>query len=243
MNYKKVIAVGLTSATLLSGAITTVSAAQMQLTRASYVYNAKGKKIRKVKLAKGKKVKILGTTLIKGNKYYRIGKNQYIKVASLKASKPTNRPATQAERDAFIAYLKQINSITENSNPENEKYEMSSAKDKDKFLDAVERAHFVEKNKNSTFEDLNNEKTAVEQAYNRLDGQRYLLPCSQADFVHGRYTLTDTDKTAILALANKVEGSTDAQFASPTNQNIKYTHNDLYPGTMRTGFYLKFAKQ
>jgi hypothetical protein len=328
MKFKKVIFTSMAAVSLgaivspaISSPQNTVNAATTTktLTKNAFIYNIKGKRVKSFKLTKGKKIKILGIKTINGKKYYRIGKNKYVKVANFKTiskpinpevdtapvpdtntnnnisptptvpnvpqqqpvtppvnnnggssntdkpvtpptnnnsntdsssttkptepTKPTNTPASQAEKDALIAYLKQINSITDVSNPDHEKYEMSSAKDKDKFLDAVDHAHMIAKDKNSTSEDIKSAKAAAEEAYNKLDGQRYLLPCSQADFVHGRYTLTDADKTAILALANKVEGSTDAQFVSPTNQNIKYTHNDLYPDTMRTGFYLKFAKQ
>lgn len=44
MKFRKLIATGLAAVTLLGKATTTVSAARMQLTKKSYVFNAKGKK-------------------------------------------------------------------------------------------------------------------------------------------------------------------------------------------------------
>lgn len=77
MKFRKLIATGLAAVTLLGKATTTVSAARMQLTKKSYVFNAKGKKI-----------KALGTIKINDKKYYRIGKNKYNLISNLKKVKP-----------------------------------------------------------------------------------------------------------------------------------------------------------
>lgn len=55
-----------------------------KLTHTAYVYKANGTRYGKKKIKKGKKVRILGTKKIKGKKYYRIGKNQYVKIANFK---------------------------------------------------------------------------------------------------------------------------------------------------------------
>ena len=93
MKIRKIIATALASATLLGTAVTTVSAAQLQLVKKSYVYNAKGKKT-KGTLRKGKTVKTLGTKKIKGKKFYKIGKNKYIlfKNVSKKVAKTVTSP-------------------------------------------------------------------------------------------------------------------------------------------------------
>ncbi len=93
MKIRKIIATALASATLLGTAVTTVSAAQLQLVKKSYVYNAKGKKTKST-LRKGKKVKTLGTKKIKGKKFYKIGKNKYIlfKNVSKKVAKTVTSP-------------------------------------------------------------------------------------------------------------------------------------------------------
>lgn len=91
MRFKKVIAAGLASVALLGTAVTTVSAAKLQIVKKSYVYNAKGKKTKKF-YRKGRKIKILGTKKIKGKKYYRIGKNKYVLVKNFKKKKATPKP-------------------------------------------------------------------------------------------------------------------------------------------------------
>lgn len=93
MKIRKIIATAIASATLLGTAVTTVSAAQLQLVKKSYVYNAKGRKTKST-LRKGKKVKTLGTKKIKGKKFYKIGKNKYIlfKNVSKKVAKTVESP-------------------------------------------------------------------------------------------------------------------------------------------------------
>lgn len=53
-----------------------------KLTKNAYIYNAKGKRVGKKVLKKGKLVKILGRKTIKGKKYYKIGKNKYVRTAN-----------------------------------------------------------------------------------------------------------------------------------------------------------------
>lgn len=86
MKLNKIIITGIASVALLGTAVTTVSAAKLQLIRKSYVYNAKGKKT-KSSYRKGRKIKVLGTKKIKGKKYYRIGKNKYVLVKNFKKKK------------------------------------------------------------------------------------------------------------------------------------------------------------
>lgn len=97
MFMKKNVLVSLSVATLLSvGAVgvnevngvannTNVVQAAVKngkLTHNVYIYKSNGNRYGKKVLKKGKTVKILGTKKIYGKKYYRIGKNQYVKVAN-----------------------------------------------------------------------------------------------------------------------------------------------------------------
>lgn len=91
MRFKKVIATGLATVALLGTAVTSVSAAKLQLIRKTYVYNAKGKRTKTV-YRKGRKIKVLGTKKIKGKKYYRIGKKKYILVKNFKKKKAAPKP-------------------------------------------------------------------------------------------------------------------------------------------------------
>ncbi|MDK7312455.1 SLAP domain-containing protein [Lactobacillus crispatus] len=63
-----------------------------KLTHNAYIYKSNGNRYGKKVLKKGKTVKILGTKKIYGKKYYRIGKNQYVKVANF--AKKTSKANT-----------------------------------------------------------------------------------------------------------------------------------------------------
>lgn len=96
---KKVL-VSLSVATLLSvGAVsvnqvnttpTVVEAsavAKKKLTHNAYLYRNNGKRYGKKVLKKGRTIKVYGEKTIKGKKYYRVGKKQYVKLANFKAKK------------------------------------------------------------------------------------------------------------------------------------------------------------
>lgn len=289
----------------ITNAQNTVSAATVikELTKNAFIYNSKGKRVKKIKLVKGKWVNILGTKTIKGKKYYRIGKNKYIKVANFKTDntvlnptipetnpnvntdtndttitnnnsnnnnnpvapsvpnnttppsnnsdntpapvepdKPTNGTiATQAERDALKAYLKQLLVATSYNSPTYEKYEMASRDDKEKYHEAFEQARFMSLQDQTTTEELNKAKSDLEKAYNKLDGQYYTLPCSRKAFNQGKYTLTDTDKDNIVKLVTKVTGAIEVKF---TGQSIiVYSIDGIYTYKTSVYDYIKYAKQ
>lgn len=71
-------------------------AKQKKLTHNAYVYKSNGNRYGKKVVKKGKKVKILGKKKIHGKSYYRIGKNQYVKVANF-AKKTTKVNATSSQ--------------------------------------------------------------------------------------------------------------------------------------------------
>ena len=105
--------IGLSTALLLGGSVTsnvfpssTVEAAssyKVTLRHNAYVYNYKGKKIRKASLKKGKTLKVYRTKKIHGQKYLYIGKHQYIKSAN--ASK-YNSKATKVSAKAYLFTVK-----------------------------------------------------------------------------------------------------------------------------------------
>ena len=105
--------IGLSTALLLGGSVTsnvfpssTVEAAssyKVTLRHNAYVYNYKGKKIRKASLKKGKILKVYRSKNINGKKYLYIGKHQYIKSAN--ASK-YNSKATKVRAKAYLFTVK-----------------------------------------------------------------------------------------------------------------------------------------
>lgn len=82
-----------------------------KLTKNAYVYNARGKRVGKKVLKKGKTVKILGTKKIHGKKYYRIGKNQYVRTANFVVKRSTT--SIKASSSSNVA-----GTVTTNSNGE-----------------------------------------------------------------------------------------------------------------------------
>lgn len=93
MKLKKNLLVSVAAVALLSAGAGIVSqesntqvveakAVSKKLTHNAAVYNSKGKRTHAKTLKKGKKVRVYGTKNIKGKKYYRIGKNKYVKIAN-----------------------------------------------------------------------------------------------------------------------------------------------------------------
>lgn len=54
-----------------------------RISKNTYVYNAKGKRVGRHALQLGKRVSLLGTKKIKGKSYVRIGKNRYVRTNAL----------------------------------------------------------------------------------------------------------------------------------------------------------------
>ena len=113
MFKNKKVLVNLSVATLLSvGAVTVsqtnttptvveASVSQKKLTHNAYVYKSTGKRYGKKVLKKGKTVKVYGAKTIKGKKYYRIGKNQYVKVSNFKVRKMANVVANNSVKGQY----------------------------------------------------------------------------------------------------------------------------------------------
>ncbi|MDF7638659.1 SLAP domain-containing protein [Lactobacillus sp. ESL0791] len=72
----------------------------VELTKKTYLYNSKGKRLAIKALKKNKRIKVYGTKTIKGKKYYAIGNGKYIAAANVKkpgkthASTPTGTPSS-----------------------------------------------------------------------------------------------------------------------------------------------------
>lgn len=103
MKFRKLIAAGLASVTLLSATATTVNAADkgswIIVKRSAPVYNKKGKKIYRgrrkfrhlLKVKKGDFYIILGTKKLKNKKFYEVQKNYFLKVSDAKLTNEVNK--------------------------------------------------------------------------------------------------------------------------------------------------------
>lgn len=92
-----------------------------KLTKNAYVYNARGKRVGKKVLKKGKTVKILGTKKIHGKKYYRIGKNQYVRTANFVVKRSTT--SIKASSSSNVT-----GTVTTNSSMSNKEFTTTSSK-------------------------------------------------------------------------------------------------------------------
>lgn len=94
--------------------IVQAATSKKKLTKNAYIYNSKGHRTKAKKLRKGKKVKIYATKKIKGKKYYRIGKNKYVRTANFAKKKNNTTLKLAAPKTAknTISKSSNLGSIT-----------------------------------------------------------------------------------------------------------------------------------
>lgn len=73
-----------------------------RLERNAYIYNSQGCRTKKNVWKHGKKVLVLGTKTIKGKKYARIGRNQYIRLTNFKKYNTSSKPTALLKHNAYV---------------------------------------------------------------------------------------------------------------------------------------------
>ena len=73
-----------------------------RLERNAYIYNSQGHRTKKNVWKHGKKVLVLGTKTIKGKKYARIGRNQYIRLTNFKKYNTISKPTALLKHNAYV---------------------------------------------------------------------------------------------------------------------------------------------
>lgn len=73
-----------------------------RLERNAYIYNSQGHRTKKNVWKHGKKVLVLGTKTIKGKKYARIGRNQYIRLTNFKKYNTSSKPTALIKHNAYV---------------------------------------------------------------------------------------------------------------------------------------------
>lgn len=73
-----------------------------RLERNAYIYNSQGHRTKKNVWKHGKKVLVLGTKTIKGKKYARIGRNQYIRLMNFKKYNTSSKPTALLKHNAYV---------------------------------------------------------------------------------------------------------------------------------------------
>ncbi|WEV71433.1 glycosyl hydrolase 53 family protein [Lactobacillus sp. ESL0785] len=75
---------------------------EIKLKRTAIVYNHAGKRIAHRTFKKGKKLRVLATTIIKGKKFYRVGNGQYILAATATRIKGTKARAAKISKTTYL---------------------------------------------------------------------------------------------------------------------------------------------
>ena len=73
-----------------------------RLERNAYIYNSQGRRTKKNVWKHGKKGLVLGTKTIKGKKYARIGRNQYIRLTNFKKYNSSSKPTALLKHNAYV---------------------------------------------------------------------------------------------------------------------------------------------
>lgn len=73
-----------------------------RLERNAYIYNSQGHRTKKNVWKHGKKVLVLGTKTIKGKKYAKIGRNQYIRLTNFKKYNTSSKPTALLKHNAYV---------------------------------------------------------------------------------------------------------------------------------------------
>lgn len=73
-----------------------------RLERNAYVYNSQGQRTKRNIWKYGKKVIVLGTKTIKGKKYARVGRNQYIRITNFNKDNISSKPTAILKHNAYI---------------------------------------------------------------------------------------------------------------------------------------------
>lgn len=73
-----------------------------RLERNAYIYNSQGHRTKKNVWKHGKKALVLGTKTIKGKKYARIGRNQYIRLTNFKKYNTSSKPTALLKHNAYV---------------------------------------------------------------------------------------------------------------------------------------------
>ena len=73
-----------------------------RLERNAYIYNSQGHRTKKNVWKHGKKVLVLGEKTIKGKKYARIGRNQYIRLTNFKKYNTSSKPTALLKHNAYV---------------------------------------------------------------------------------------------------------------------------------------------
>ncbi|WP_265482815.1 SLAP domain-containing protein [Lactobacillus sp. PV037] len=187
-----------------------------KLTKNAYIYNSKGHKTKAKKLRKGKKVKIYATKKIKGKKYYRIGKNKYVRTANF-ARKKSNaiKLAVQKTTKNTISKSSNLGSITLTNNLDYEfRLADSNGNPIDSWIDG-----------NTTWKVLGT-KTINGKKYYKIDGgwlNEDYLKAKPSSSVKNSTNGNETNQQATSTPLDIKDSSTSSSSDTSTNSSVNLT--------------------
>ena len=176
-----------------------------RLERNAYIYNSQGRRTKKNVWKHGKKVLVLGTKTIKGKKYARIGRNQYIRLTNFKKYNTSSKPTALLKHNAYVfdengrrikvASLKKnkIVTILGTRYIKGKKYYQI---DKNRFIKAANATTSIANEVNNSRNDLNQKSTA-----NNTNTTTVINNNSTS-------VNSNVDNNAVTGVTNTVNGST-----------------------------------
>lgn len=177
-------------------------------------------------------VYVKNATLINGKHYYGLVGDDDDSIIGYVPATAFDENATGLEvtvsDKSFIQYKKDIDQLSSGIF-DSSAYDLSSPAKKNAYINARYVAYAVGDFKYSTVEDMEAAKANLKQAIKDLDGKPVVVEGN-----YDNYTLTNTQKSQILALVNKKYNVTDARF-DPDGKYVIYTQGaqrrttDIWP--------------
>ncbi|GFP09616.1 SLAP domain-containing protein [Lactobacillus helveticus] len=204
----------------------------LKVLHTSYIFDKAGKHILGSFVIKGRMVGVKNATLINGKHYYGLVGDDDDSIIGYVPATAFDENATGLEvtvsDKSFIQYKKDIDQLSSGIF-DSSAYDLSSPAKKNAYINARYVAYAVGDFKYSTVEDMEAAKANLKQAIKDLDGKPVVVEGN-----YDNYTLTNTQKSQILALVNKKYNVTDARF-DPDGKYVIYTQGaqrrttDIWP--------------
>ena len=185
-----------------------------RLERNAYIYNSQGHRTKKNVWKHGKKALVLGTKTIKGKKYARIGRNQYIRLTNFKKYNTSSKPTALLKHTAYVfdkngrrikvASLKKnkIVTILGTRYIKGKKYYQIA---KNRFIKAVNATTLIANEANNSRNDLNQKSTANNTNTTTVTNN------------NSTSVNSNVDNNAVTGVTNTVNGSTASSNATSSS--------------------------
>ena len=185
-----------------------------RLERNAYIYNSQGHRTKKNVWKHGKKALVLGTKTIKGKKYARIGRNQYIRLTNFKKYNTSSKPTALLKHNAYVfdkngrrikvASLKKnkIVTILGTRYIKGKKYYQIA---KNRFIKAVNATTLIANEANNSRNDLNQKSTANNTNTTTVTNN------------NSTSVNSNVDNNAVTGVTNTVNGSTASSNATSSS--------------------------